>query len=82
MRRSLDDFGGSCRVADVAVYQRDAVGSRDLGGLGHLQGIGHDVETPFDKPFRDSRADPLRSTGHDGCLARAAHGIYLEKVFL
>jgi len=28
------------------------VGSRDLGGLGHLPGVGDDVETPFDEPFQ------------------------------
>jgi len=64
----LDDLGGSGWFADVAVHQSDVVGSPDLGGLGHLPGIGNDVETPFDKPFRDSRADPLRSSGHGGCL--------------
>src|SRR5439155_4292425 len=71
---SLDDLGGSCRLADVAVDQSDVVGSRDLGGLGHLPGIGNDVETPFDKRFNDSRADPLRRSGHDGCLSWAVHG--------
>ena len=60
--------GGSCRLADVAVHQSDVVGSRDLGGLGHLPGIGNDVETPFDQPLHDARADPLRRAGHDGCL--------------
>ena len=68
-----DNLGGSGWFADVAVHQSDVVGSPDLGGLGHLQGIGHDVETPFDKLFRDSRADPLRRSGHDGCLPWAAH---------
>ncbi len=57
--RRPDDLGGSGRLADVAVHQRDLVRVRDLGGLGHLPGIGNDVETPFDKPFHDSRADPL-----------------------
>src|SRR5260370_4737879 len=32
------------------------------------------LKTPFDKPFHDSRADPLRGSGHDGCLLWAAHG--------
>ena len=73
-QRRLDDLGGGCRLADVAVHQSDVVGSRDLGGLGHLPGIGNDVETPFDKRFHDSRADPLRSSGHDGCLPWVAHG--------
>src|SRR5262249_55496984 len=47
--RGLDDLGGRCRLADVAVHEGDWVGSRDLGGLGHLPGIGNDVETPLDK---------------------------------
>ena len=42
-------LGGSCRFADVAVHQCDVVGSRDLGGLGYVPGIGDDVETPPDK---------------------------------
>ena len=70
--RRLDDPGGSCRLADVAVHQGDVVGSRDLSGLGHLPGIGNDVEPPFDKPLHDSRgrspAKPqsrwLSSVGH------------------
>ena len=45
-----------------------------LAGLGHHPGIGNYVETPFDKPFHDSRADSLRTSGHDGCLPRNAHG--------
>jgi len=47
------------------VYQNDLVGSRGFSGLGHLQGIGNDVEPAFDKPFHDSRTDPLRRSGHD-----------------
>src|SRR5439155_25858962 len=42
--------------------------------------FGDDVETPFDEPFHDSGADPLRSSGHDGCLPLAVHGCYLENV--
>src|SRR5215469_4257118 len=77
--RRLDDPGGSCRLADVAVHQGDVVGSRDLSGLGHLPGIGNDVEPPFDKPLHDSRADPLRSPSHDGCLPLATHGLFTSK---
>ena len=60
-QRRLDDLGRSCRLADVAVYQSDAVGSRDLGRLSHLPGIGNDIEAPFDKRLHESRADSLRS---------------------
>src|SRR6185436_6817071 len=42
-QRRLDDLGGSGWLADVTVHQRDVVGSHDLGGLGNLLGIGHDV---------------------------------------
>src|SRR5215472_9593203 len=34
---------------------------------------------PQGKRFHDSRADPLRSSGHDGCLPRAAHGCLPRK---
>src|SRR5207245_2777199 len=39
---------------------------------------GDDVEAAFDEGFHDARADSLRSSGHDGCLALAAHDGYLE----
>src|SRR5262249_8515186 len=55
-----------------------AVGSCDLGGSGHLPGVGDDVEAPFDEGLHDARADALRSSGHDGCLLLAAHDCYLE----
>src|SRR6185369_4763918 len=55
-------------------HQSYVVGSRNLDGLGHLPGISNDIETPFDKLFHNSRTDPLRSSGHDGCLPWAAHG--------
>jgi hypothetical protein len=45
-QRRLDELA-SCRLADVAVHQSDVAGSRDFGGLGHLPGIGNDVETPL-----------------------------------
>jgi len=48
--------------------------------LGHLSGIGNDIETAVDKRFHDSRADSLRSSGHDGCLWWAAQIVYLENV--
>src|SRR4029453_1146127 len=70
----LDDLGGSGRLADMAVHPRDVIRSRDLGGFAHPSRVGHDVETPFDKPIHDSRTDSLRSSGHDGCLPWAAHG--------
>src|SRR5215831_7425873 len=44
-----------------------------------FQGIGNDVEPPFDKPLHDSRADPLRSPSHDGCLPLATHGLFTSK---
>src|SRR5262245_34834160 len=73
-QRRLDDPGGSRRFADVAVHESNLVSRRDLGGSGHLPGTGNDVETPFDKRFDDSRANALRSSGHDGGLSLAAHG--------
>jgi hypothetical protein len=79
-QRGLDNSGCSCRLADVAVHQGDLIGSDDLSGLGHPSGIGNDVETAFDKRFHNSRADPLRSSGHDGCLPWAAHDCLPEKV--
>jgi hypothetical protein len=58
-QRRFDDLGGRCRFADVAVHEGDVVGSCDFDRLGHFPGIGNHVETAFDKPFHDSRADPL-----------------------
>jgi hypothetical protein len=74
-QRRLDDLGRSCGLADVAVHQGDAVGSRDLAGLRHLPGTGDDVKTAFNKRFHDACANPLRSSRHDGCLSLAAHGL-------
>jgi len=52
----------------LGVHQGDVVRSRNLGGMRYLTEIGNDVETAFDKRFHDSRADPLRRSGHDGAL--------------
>src|SRR5262249_13238851 len=71
---SSHDPGGGGRLADVSVHESDAVGSRDLGGLGHLPRVGHDVEAPFDERFYDPRADALRGSGYDGRLPCAVHG--------
>src|SRR5437773_1239145 len=60
-------------TAAVTVHQSDVVGSRDLGGLGHLSRIGNDVEAPFDKPFHNSRADPLRGPRYDHCFPIQLH---------
>src|SRR5262249_22801847 len=81
-QRCLDDPGGSRRLADVAVHQSDLVRGRDLSGLGHLPGVGDDVEPAFDKRLRDSGADTLRCSGHDSCLLLAVHGYYLEKLVM
>src|SRR5262249_17910632 len=72
-QRRLDDPGGSHRVADVAFHQGDVVGSRDLGGPGHFQGIGNDVEAPFDECVYDPRADALGGSDYDGWLPCAGH---------
>jgi hypothetical protein len=69
-----DDHGGSGRLSDVTIHQSNLVGSDDVSGLRYLPRIGNDVEAPLDEPFHDCRADSLRSSGHDGCLAWAAHG--------
>src|SRR5215831_2693678 len=75
--RRLEDLGGSRGLSDVTVHQSDLVGSRNFGGLRHVPRIGNDVETPFDERLHDPRADPLRSSGHDGCLPWAAHSCSL-----
>src|SRR5262249_37408669 len=62
-----------CRLADVAVHQSDLAGRRHLGGLAHLPRIGDHIEPPLDEHLHCPRADPLRSSGHDGCLPQAAH---------
>jgi hypothetical protein len=64
----------------VAVHESEVVGSRNLGGLGHLPEVGNDVGTPFDKPFSDSRADPLRSSRSRWLSSSAAHHCYLENI--
>ena len=51
-------IGAKLSITNVAIDQRDVVGSRNLSRLSYLQGSGDDVETPFDKRFHDARADP------------------------
>src|SRR5262249_23918672 len=71
--RCLEGSGGGRLIADMAVHEGDAVRSRHFSGLGHLPGIGNDVEAALDKRFHNSCADALRSSSHDGCLSLAAH---------
>src|SRR5215813_1925227 len=69
----LHDLGGSCRLADVAVNPSDLVESLHLRGLGHLPRTRDNVEPSCDERLHDPRADPLRRSGHDGCLRWVAH---------
>jgi catechol 2,3-dioxygenase-like lactoylglutathione lyase family enzyme len=62
------------------IHQRDEAASLDLGGLGHLPGIGNDVKTPFKKHFHKPRANSLRSSGHDRRLPQAAHVDHLQDI--
>ena len=72
--RGFNVVANSRKVSEsTEVAASDAVGSRDLGRLAHLPGGGNDVEPMFDKHFHDARADPLRSSGHDGCLSVVVH---------